>query len=89
MTQDQQLKLLLGTVEVVKALAESEQKGSVVIMEQRETIQGLLNTGQRTTQILNMLLNLIEEQRTAINDLRRRIDEDELPPFDRTRFSIN
>jgi hypothetical protein len=88
-TNEPQVKLLMATTKMVEALAETNQQAGVMIMQQREMTMSLIDSNQQISQVLQMLLDLIEQQRIAINELRKRVDEDELPPFDRARFSLH
>jgi flagellar basal body-associated protein FliL len=88
MTNEPHLKLMMATTKMVEALAETNQQAGAMIMQQREMTMNLIDSNQQISQVLQMLLDLIEQQRTAINELRKRVDEEELPPVDRSRFSL-
>jgi hypothetical protein len=89
MTNESQVKLMMATTRMVEALAETNQQAGIMIVQHQEMTMKLIDSNQQVSQILQLLLDLIEQQRTAINQLRKRVDEEELPPFDRSRFSLN
>jgi DNA/RNA-binding domain of Phe-tRNA-synthetase-like protein len=89
MTNESHVKLLMATTRMVEALAETNQQAGAMITQQHEMTMGLIESNQKVDQALHMILELVEQQRSAINELRKRFDQEELPAFDRSLFSPN